>query len=280
MSGYNGFSMSNNAVMAYDDGKMPKSKWTKKAILRAVSTIDPEKAEWLKSVKLAVLKDHVLTCSEWHHTSSWYNETDFFEVDEDFVLELTPEKLIELKQETEHKAKMVNAPRRYNADFKYLEWSGSRNFRKAKEIELKNVYCEEKGCFYHVYDKDGKFLLRKKVGSTGTEVVDLEKKRQDEERWAQQRAEEEKKRVENSSEAANELYIKLQSEGWEWSRSGSIYPAGRKPSPEAYDAGVEKWFRKGEQRLVAKRDRDGNTTDGYELEIWDGSKWAKEGLRA
>lgn len=34
-SGYSGWSMSKNAVAAYHDGEMPKSKWTKKAILAA-----------------------------------------------------------------------------------------------------------------------------------------------------------------------------------------------------------------------------------------------------
>lgn len=29
MAGYNGFSMSNNAVAAYEDGEKPLSKWTK-----------------------------------------------------------------------------------------------------------------------------------------------------------------------------------------------------------------------------------------------------------
>ena len=32
-AGYHGYSMSNNAVAAYDNGEMPLSKWTKSAIL-------------------------------------------------------------------------------------------------------------------------------------------------------------------------------------------------------------------------------------------------------
>ena len=36
MAGYNGWSMSNNAVMAYKDGEKPLSKWTKKDILDAI----------------------------------------------------------------------------------------------------------------------------------------------------------------------------------------------------------------------------------------------------
>lgn len=33
MAGYYGYSMSNNAVEAYENGEMPISKWTKKEIV-------------------------------------------------------------------------------------------------------------------------------------------------------------------------------------------------------------------------------------------------------
>ena len=35
-SGYSGYSMSNRAVDAYEDGEMPLSKWTKKMIISEV----------------------------------------------------------------------------------------------------------------------------------------------------------------------------------------------------------------------------------------------------
>lgn len=37
MAGYHNYSMSNNAVAAYENGEMPLSKWSKKAILAAVA---------------------------------------------------------------------------------------------------------------------------------------------------------------------------------------------------------------------------------------------------
>lgn len=37
MAGYNGYSMSNNAVAAYQNGEKPLSKWTKKEILNQIS---------------------------------------------------------------------------------------------------------------------------------------------------------------------------------------------------------------------------------------------------
>lgn len=36
MAGYSGYSMSNNAVDAYESGEKPRSKWTKAAILNAI----------------------------------------------------------------------------------------------------------------------------------------------------------------------------------------------------------------------------------------------------
>ena len=35
-SGYIGYSMSRRAAEAYEDGEMPKSKWTKKAMVAAI----------------------------------------------------------------------------------------------------------------------------------------------------------------------------------------------------------------------------------------------------
>jgi len=36
MSGYKGYSMSNNAIAAYNEGEKPKSKWTKTEIVREI----------------------------------------------------------------------------------------------------------------------------------------------------------------------------------------------------------------------------------------------------
>lgn len=91
MAGYNGYSMSNNAVNAYNNGEMPLSKWTKKAFLEQVqyeiaqdelpSTIMDD----LNGMKTADLKGF-LKLSSWHHTSSHYNRTNFYSVDTDYLL--------------------------------------------------------------------------------------------------------------------------------------------------------------------------------------------------
>ncbi len=74
-SGYHGYSMSNNAVDAYNRGKAPLSKITTQMLIEA---------GWIYSRKLAMAlaKKGEWQPSEWHHTSKYYNKTDFYDVDE------------------------------------------------------------------------------------------------------------------------------------------------------------------------------------------------------
>ncbi|GFH41384.1 hypothetical protein [Pseudolactococcus insecticola] len=70
MAGYKGYSMSNNAVDAYNDGEKPLSKWTKADFV--------EHDERLKPFSVAFLRQKILYQSSWHHTSSHYNRTYFY----------------------------------------------------------------------------------------------------------------------------------------------------------------------------------------------------------
>lgn len=63
MAGYSGFSMSNNAVAAYESGMLPASKLAAR-IGRGAT---------------AAGVAAVLMPSEWHHTSKNYNRTDFYD---------------------------------------------------------------------------------------------------------------------------------------------------------------------------------------------------------
>ena len=171
-SGYNGYSMSNRAVEAYEDGEKPLSKWRKAEIIDKVKELDIKfNIELLKKVKLNILKDFLLKKSSWHHTSSYCNSTDFYSLDVDYIEELTSrdiEKLI-LRGKKEKAVRQEEEPKRL-ANFYYLEWGGSRKHPRAYEHKLEGVYVQKKGCFYHVFDKDGDFILKKKIGSNGTEV--------------------------------------------------------------------------------------------------------------
>ncbi len=92
MAGYNGWSMSNNAVDAYENGEMPLSKWNKAAILDAIEYEDLElkcSLDKISTLPLAILKSTFLKYTSWHHTSKFYNCTDFYSLDVDYIKNLT-----------------------------------------------------------------------------------------------------------------------------------------------------------------------------------------------
>ena len=95
MAGYHNYSMSNNAVEAYNTGEKPISKWKKSDI---ISEINQYRKEFdlplidnaiFKKISIKIMRKHFLTCSSWHHTSSHYNKTDFYSIDEDAIDSLT-----------------------------------------------------------------------------------------------------------------------------------------------------------------------------------------------
>ncbi len=168
--GYDGYSMSVRAVEAYENGEMPLSKWRKTDILNRIAEIYPEKAEKLKKVKASVLKERFLTYSSWHHTSSHFNKTDFYRVDMSYAERITDKDIDKMLCEGKE-TKEEPSVNKYLGRIKYLEWGGTRKHPKAEEKELTNVYVEERGCFYYVTDSNNKLLLKKKIGSNGTEVT-------------------------------------------------------------------------------------------------------------
>lgn len=275
-SGYNGYSMSNRAVEAYESGEAPMSKWTKAKILDAIADIDEEKAEKLKKVKVKILRAHFLEYSSWHHTSSYANATDFYSLDEGAVESLEEEDIKALLDESARPVERTTITR-YRGSIEYLEWSGSRRHPKATEMSLDDVFIEEHGCYYVIFDEKGNEILRKKMGSRGTYVTDYEAEKRYAER-RQKEIEEEKKRKEeedkqyktNSTEEAYAFY-ELIKDSNERSRSGHMYPYGRKPSRATYANGLDKFFTIGEHRLL-----NDYYSKKYILETWNGVEWISE----
>ena len=112
MAGYSGFSMSNNAVQAYESGLLPASK--------------------IKKVPTNLIE---LFCSpsEWHHTSKEYNKTNFY--DPEYVLstfgilesenyEADPHAVEALKRHKPSQARVEYGT------ITYAWWSGTRNHPK------------------------------------------------------------------------------------------------------------------------------------------------------
>jgi hypothetical protein len=144
MAGYNGYSKSNNAIEAEQEGKFPASILAKKL-----------------KVKTEAIKALLKPC-EWHHTSNWYNRTDYYDMEEAL------EKLDKLK--TFKSEKIVKT---YIADVEFVEWSGTRKHPIGKEHVFKNVEVIEKGSYYIFKTQEGE--IRKKIGGNGTEVNKIKK---------------------------------------------------------------------------------------------------------
>ena len=99
MAGYYGYSMSNNARDAYACGEKPKSKWTKAAIINEAVALhtDPEKVEALKKLSAATLRYEFLYNSSWHHTSKYFNRTEFYALDDCKIDNMTVDEILALK---------------------------------------------------------------------------------------------------------------------------------------------------------------------------------------
>lgn len=123
MAGYNGYSMSNNAVSAYINGEKPLSKWTKQELLCALG----EKERLCKKLTTNELRSEFLKKSSWHHTSSMYNRTDFYRINVDAVEEITAERVEEIIECREKPAvAKAEKPMYITALVEYDEWEGTR----------------------------------------------------------------------------------------------------------------------------------------------------------
>ena len=170
MAGYNGFSMSNNAVAAYESGEKPLSKWTKANIIEAIEDAIREEnltlncsIEKLKRTPVKALKKLCLYCSSWHHTSNHYNKTDFYSLDIYAIEELTDERIDEIITDSKSERKEAPAEEKWKCAF--LEWSGSRRHPKATEIIEIGII---KGDWF--YRSDGS---KKKTTANGFRFIEI-----------------------------------------------------------------------------------------------------------
>lgn len=106
-AGYDGQSMSIRAREAYEAGEMPKSRWTKAAMLAAIEAWcrdnDRIAFEILGKLRKDELFARCFAVTSWHHTGKYANATDFYGVDGDaadaFSRPMTGEELAESEAE-------------------------------------------------------------------------------------------------------------------------------------------------------------------------------------
>lgn len=125
MAGYRSYSLSNNAVAAYDAGEKPKSKWTKRTIL----SLCGEKADMLAALTVDELRKMLLKYSGWHHTSCRYNCTEFFAFSEEALANITKEDVAAAIAARHPKANPSVTT--ITAIIEYTQWEGRyRNYRR------------------------------------------------------------------------------------------------------------------------------------------------------
>jgi hypothetical protein len=160
MAGYNWQrGKSNNAVDAERDNCFPASTLAKKLGVSAEAirkTLEP---------------------SEWHHTSGWFNETNYY--DGDLLIRLARGEPVddvsdlEVARAREEWARLrsYRKPKdeevvHENCTVKWLEWRVSKRWRKAKEYQEADCRVVVKGEFATVYFPDGR-KKKKRLNCTG-----------------------------------------------------------------------------------------------------------------
>lgn len=168
MAGYSGYSMSNDAVAAYESGEKPLSKWTKKEILTEILTRAEQQEielhcslEQLEKLPAKTLKKVCLACCSWHHTSSFYNRTNFYDLDVATIEELTDEKINAAMAEEKATKKVEEKEEKWLCSF--LVWSGTRTHPKASEFTEEGIV---KGSWF--IRKDGS---KKKTTANGFKFI-------------------------------------------------------------------------------------------------------------
>ena len=135
MAGYFKQSKSNNALLAEREGKFPATVIEKR----------------LKLPKGFVKHFCGFALTEWHHTSKFYNSTDYYDAtmieswmngNDSAVGESFDASIREWKTIVNQSTETVIYE---NVDVKWLEWSGTRNYPVAKEKTAKNVTIKDSG---------------------------------------------------------------------------------------------------------------------------------------
>lgn len=128
--GYIGTKMSERAFEAHQNGEKPYSQWSKEDLLDSLPVEIQEKA---KKLTLSELRCRLLHYSSWHHTGTYYNRTDFYEIDENQIDKLTAEKIDEIitnRPKRVRVKKVKTKPLFVTAKIRYTEWEGRfRNYR-------------------------------------------------------------------------------------------------------------------------------------------------------
>jgi len=166
MSGYNGFSKSNNAVIAECDGRFPASKAAK--ILGVPVKFLKECCGWANG-------------GEWHHTSKFYNVVDYYnaelirawldgqtEADNDELPERSGVAELATWKATQTKTGItVHA----GCTVVWLEWGGTRNHPTCRNMKAEGCTVTDKGGSMVEVKLPGGKMMKKGKQTNGFEVT-------------------------------------------------------------------------------------------------------------
>lgn len=124
-------SMSERAAEAYDRNSMPLSRWTKEKIIEEVNFVN--KNININKMTLKLMKMLFLVQNGWHHTGKYFNKTNFYKINADYVENLTQEQidLIVENDKKERKPREKKAkPSKIWAIVSFTVWEGHyRNYK-------------------------------------------------------------------------------------------------------------------------------------------------------
>lgn len=127
---YIGNRMSVGAVEAYEAGEKPLSRWTKSELLDYLPMAIYDQAKKLTADEL---KDELLSISSWHHTGKYFNQTNFYSIDDEAVDRLTSDHINEIisSRKVKKARKTKEKPLFVTAKIKYIEWEGRfKNYQR------------------------------------------------------------------------------------------------------------------------------------------------------
>ena len=142
MAGYDGFSKSNNAIDAEDRGLMNASSVAKRI-----------------GVTAAIVKKHCQH-DEWHHTSSHYNKTEYYDFDN--IDDIT----IKTMQEEHNKIQQKGTTIHHDCKVEWLDWGGSRKYPTCTERLEFGATISVKGQTASIKLKGGK-TFKKRLTTNG-----------------------------------------------------------------------------------------------------------------
>lgn len=135
MSGYSGYSMSNNAVIAYASGERPRSRWTREDMLSEISEQMTGGEDYtLQDVQRLTVHEMrllFLEWSSWHHTSNKFNRTDFYRVNVPPVNRDAINRIISIRTAPTKK----KAPPCQKCLIRFGQWEGTRAHPRLKWTE-------------------------------------------------------------------------------------------------------------------------------------------------